>query len=48
MNHPYSNRVGERGEIMRQFYWAKISMKEERVKSTTGAETCLVEKVGVL
>ena len=41
--HPYSNRVGERAEIMRQFYQAKIYIKEERVTSATGIETCLIE-----
>ena len=39
--HPYSNRVGERVEMMRQFYQAKIYIKEERVTSATGIETCL-------
>ena len=41
--HPYSNRVGERAEMMRQFYQAKIYIKEERVTSATGIETCLIE-----
>ena len=42
MKHPYSNRAGERAEMMRQFYRAKIYIKEERVASTTGIETCLI------
>ena len=29
--YPYSNQVGERAEMMRQFYRAKIYIKEERV-----------------
>ena len=33
MKHPYSIRVGERAEMMRQFYRAKIYIKEERVTS---------------
>ena len=41
--HPYSDRVGERTEMMRQFYRAKIYIKEERVTSTTGIETCSIE-----
>ena len=41
--HPYSNRVGERAEMMRQFYRAKIYIKEERVTSATGIETCSIE-----
>ena len=40
--HPYSNRVGERAEMMRQFYREKI-IKGTRVKSTTGIETCMIE-----
>ena len=41
--HPYSNRVGERANIKRQFYQAKVCIKEERVTSTTGTEICSVE-----
>ena len=33
MKHPYSNRVGERAEMMRQFYRAKIYIKQKRVTS---------------
>ena len=43
IKHPYTNRVGERAEMMRQFYRAKIYIKEERSKSTTGTETCSIE-----
>ena len=43
INHPYSNRVGEKAEMMRQFYRAKIYVKEKRSKSTTGTETCSIE-----
>ena len=42
IKHPYSNRVGERAEMMRQFYRAKIYIKEECSKSTTGTETCSI------
>ena len=41
--HPYSNWVGERAEMMRQFYRAKIYITEERVTSATGIETCSIE-----
>ena len=43
IKHPYPNRVGERAKMMRQFYRAKIYIKEERSKSTTGTETCSIE-----
>ena len=47
IKHPYSNRVsypvGERNEMMRQLYRAKIYIKQERSKSTAGTETCSIE-----
>ena len=45
IKHSYSNRVGERAEMMRQFYRAKIYIKEERSKSATGTETCSTENL---
>ena len=39
IKHTYSNRIGERAGMMRQFYQAKIYIKEERVTSTTRTET---------
>ena len=43
IKHPCSDIVGEKAKMMRQFYRAKIYIKEERVKSTIGIKTCSVK-----
>ena len=43
IKHPYSNLIRERAGMMPQFYQAKIYIKEERFKSTTGIEAYSVE-----
>ena len=43
IKHPYTERVEQRAEMMRQFYQAKIYIKEKRARSTSGVETCPVE-----